>query len=318
MTKHQQRCQELDAMAREIAASGDYRVLRRLVPSSVMPPAAGEPEKFGIILDVETTGLDYTKDEIIELAMVKFGFTEAGAVAGVRGVFQGFNEPSVPIPARITRLTGIDDALVANQTIDGRAVEAFVADADLVIAHHAGFDRKFAERAWPVFAHRPWTCSATEVDWQAQGFSGAKLTYLAAEAGFFYGAHRATDDCHAVLELLGRPLPATHTTALSILIERAGRRTFRIWAEHSPFDLKDVLKSRGYRWSDGAGGSLRSWYIDVDECDRDDEVLFLRREIYQRNVPLRCISLSAFDRFSERAGLRSAQPASWRKLNSVR
>ena len=319
MTQRQQEGQKLDAMARELAASGDYRVLRRLVPSPVMPPAArGELEKIGIVIDLETTGLDHTKDEVIELAMVKFSYGVTGDVAGVHAVFQEFNEASVPIPSRITRLTGITDAMVAGRKIDCAAVETFVADADLVIAHHAGFDRRFAERAWPLFAHKAWACSATEVDWQEYGFSGAKLIYLAAEAGFFYGAHRAVDDCHAVLELLGRPLPAISTTALSVLIHRAQRRTFRIWAEHSPYDLKDVLKVRGYRWSDGAGGSLRSWYIDVDECDRDAELTFLRAEIYQRNVPLRCVALSAFERFSERAGPRYAQPASWPKVESVR
>jgi DNA polymerase-3 subunit epsilon len=53
----------------------------------------------------------------------------------------------------------------------------------------------------------------------------------------------------------------------------------RVWAEQSPFDLKDSLKRRGYRWSDGSDGRPRSWYIDVDESKLDDEIAFLRTEI---------------------------------------
>jgi hypothetical protein len=33
---------------------------------------------------------------------------------------------------------------------------------------------------------------------------------------------------------------------------QARKKTMRIWVEQSPFDLKDTLKRRGYRWSDGS------------------------------------------------------------------
>ena len=58
----------------------------------------------------------------------------------------------------------------------------------------------------------------------------------------------------------------------------------RIWAEQSPFELKDELKRRGYRWSDGADGRPRSWYIDVDEANAAAETEFLRTTIYMRDV----------------------------------
>ena len=75
----------------------------------------------------------------------------------------------------------------------------------------------------------------------------------------------------------------------------------RIWAEQSPFELKDELKQRGYRWSDGADGRPRSWYIDVDQDDQATEIEFLRKTIYLRDVEPRVQSVSAFNRFSVRA-----------------
>jgi DNA polymerase-3 subunit epsilon len=74
----------------------------------------------------------------------------------------------------------------------------------------------------------------------------------------------------------------------------------RIWAENAPFDLKDVLKKRGYRWNDGSDGLPRAWHIDVDQDDHAQEVGYLRREIYQREVDLRCRTLTAKERFSTR------------------
>jgi DNA polymerase-3 subunit epsilon len=73
-----------------------------------------------------------------------------------------------------------------------------------------------------------------------------------------------------------------------------------VWAEHSPFELKDVLKRRGYRWSDGSDGRPRSWYVDVGETAVDGEIAFLRTEIYLRGIAPRLQTLTAFTRFSAR------------------
>jgi DNA polymerase-3 subunit epsilon len=75
----------------------------------------------------------------------------------------------------------------------------------------------------------------------------------------------------------------------------------RVWAEQSPFDLKDALKRRGYRWSDGSDGRPRSWYVDVEESALAEEIVFLKAEIYLRDVEPRVQTLTAFTRFSIRS-----------------
>lgn len=287
-------------MAEALDRSAEYRVLRRLVARPLYTPTVGQDTKVGILLDTETTGLDHRTDEIIELGMVKFDYQPDGRIAGVRDTFSAFNEPSAPIPPDITALTGITDGMVAGHKIDDAAVSAFVDDAVIVIAHNSGFDRKFAEQYWPVFEQRAWACSATEVNWRAHGFAGAQLGYLLNGAGFFHQAHRAVDDCHALLELLAFELPTTAAPALALLLENARKPTMRLWAEQSPFDLKDSLKKRGYRWSDGSDGRPKSWYVDVSEAAVDDEVAFLRTEIYMRDVEPSVQRLTAFNRFSSR------------------
>jgi DNA polymerase III subunit epsilon len=291
----------LSAMAEVLSRSGDYRVLRRLVPRTPSAPSNGLDKKTAVLLDTETTGLDARKDEIIELGMVKLDYLPDGRVAGVRETFSAYNEPTIPIPAEVVALTGITDEMVAGQRIDEAAVTAFVDDAAIVIAHNSGFDRKFAERYWPIFERKPWACSATEIEWRKHGFAGAQLGYLLNGAGFFHQAHRAVDDCHALLEVLACQLPTTGSPALSLLLETARKPSVRVWAEQSPFELKDSLKRRGYRWSDGSDGRPRSWYVDVCETALDDEIAFLKTEIYLREVEPRLQTLTAFTRFSERA-----------------
>ena len=278
-------CADDDNLARRLEATGNYKVLRRLVPRTATPAPAGHTGKVGIILDFETTGLDPAKEEVIEAGLVKFRFSETDEISGVSDVFQSYNEPSVSVPALVTELTGITNEMVAGHRLDIAALEAFVADADIIIAHNASFDRKFAERLSPIFEHKHWACTQTGIDWRKHGFGGAKLSYLLADIGYFHNAHRATDDCHALIEILAHPLPAAARSVFAEVIGCARKITFRVWATGSSFYLKDALKARGYRWNDGSDGRPKSWFIDVDEDKRNAELSYLNKEIYQRELP---------------------------------
>jgi DNA polymerase III subunit epsilon len=285
-----------ETMARTLEATGNYRILRRLVPRSPAPLSA--TDRIGLIIDLETTGLDTTRNEVLEIAAIKFGYAD-DRITSVIDTFQGFQQPSAPIEPAITALTGITDAMVDGHQIDSVALEQFVADAHIMIAHNAAFDRVVAERHWPLFMSHHWACSATDIDWKAYGFGGARLAYLLAEYGLFHDAHRALDDCHAVLAVLARDIPGTAQSGLALLLDRARRPQYRIWAIGAPFALKAVLKQRGYRWNDGADGRPKSWYVDVDA--HDTELDYLRKEIYQKpDVDIVSRTITSLDRFSSR------------------
>ena len=94
--------------------------------------------------------------------------------------------------------------MVAGQVIGRARLESLVADADLIVAHNAAFDRPFCEALSAVFADKAWACSVSEIDWSGRGFEGSKLGYLVGQAGLFHDGHRAVDDCFALLEVLDR------------------------------------------------------------------------------------------------------------------
>src|SRR5262245_32337850 len=109
---------DLSSIAEILAQSPDYRVLRKLIPRDEFVAGNGQPTRNGILLDVETTGLSTTQDEIIDLAMVKFTYLPDDRIASITDVFSSFNEPSITIPEEITELTGITDQMVSGHRID--------------------------------------------------------------------------------------------------------------------------------------------------------------------------------------------------------
>jgi DNA polymerase-3 subunit epsilon len=291
---------DLEAMAQALEASGDYRVLRKLKPRSPTEAPLGAKVRMGLFVDVETTGLDPSRCEIIELAMVPFTYGLDGQIYSVGEAFDQLREPSAPIPPEVTAITGLTDAMVAGRRIDANEVAAFAAPAALVVAHNAAFDRRVLERFCDAFSTKPWACSMSQVNWLQEGFEGLKLSYLASDAGFFYEKHRAVHDCLAALELLARPLPRSGRPALQELLAQARTPSWRIWAENAPFDLKDALKARGYRWNGEAGPAPRAWYVDVLEADREAELAFLKAEIYRGEIVLLMRRIDAYNRFSDR------------------
>jgi DNA polymerase III subunit epsilon len=292
---------ELERMAALLEASGDYRVLRRLRPGQTISEPRSEATLLGIFLDVETTGLDHGSDEVIELAMVPFRFTREGRLCEVLEPFVRLREPSIPIAPEVTALTGITDEMVRGHTIDPAEVYAFVAPAVLVVAHHAAFDRRFAERLCDVFRTKAWACSMADVPWADEGFDSTKLRYIAAEHGIFFDGHRAEHDCHAALEVLARPLPRSGVTALSRLLEAARRPRWRVWAVNAPYELRHLLKRRGYRWQgDEQIGPYRAWFADLGRDVVDAELRYLCDAIYGCEVELPVQRITAYDRYSER------------------
>ena len=243
---------ELERMREALERSGRYRVLRqfqRRASYSQAPAGPSSALRRGVYLDVETTGLE-SSDKIIELALVSFEFDDEGNIYRVLAELDEFEDPGQSIPEEITELTGITRDHVRGKRISEDRVAAIVEPADLIIAHNASFDRPYVEARLPIFEAKKWACSVSDIAWRRHGFSGRNLEYLAMKRGFVFEGHRAINDCLAGVELLAMPLPATGgLPTLADLLANSERSSMRLWAEGSPFDSKDKLKSRAYRWN---------------------------------------------------------------------
>ncbi len=275
------------ALAAALNKSSDYRVLSRVARNVSFHPEDGKPKRKGLLVDVETTGLDTASDVIIELGCILFEYGLDGTVYRIIEEYNGLEDPHQPLDPEIIKLTGITDEEVRNQSLDDVEVIRLIDAADFVIAHNAAFDRRMLERRFVQFTDKPWGCSVHSVNWQEEGIGSAKLDYILFKLGKFHEGHRAVEDCHATLFILSAELPESKTTALAQILQQAREPDRRVFAYNASYEIKDVLKSRGYKWSDGSEGKVKSWYIDVSLDDLNAEIAFLADGVViGRSVPV--------------------------------
>lgn len=233
--------------------------------------------RVGVALDLETTGLDRNRDKIIEIGMRKFVFNRATAeMLSAEETFSALQDPGEPLSEDVKRITGLDDAMLAGQAIDWKAVERFLAETHIIVAHNASFDRPFMDRALPLSANKIWGCSLKQIDWSAKGFSTHKLDVLGIYHGFFADAHRALSDASALVHLVSQGEEKSGTPYLRELLANAKRPTVRMIASRSPFESKDALRTRKYTWD----VQNKFWFKSIYKDELDAEMKWLESAVY--------------------------------------
>lgn len=281
--------------------SQNFKVTRPFEPREFYSLAAA-PSKLlkAAILDTETTGTNQALDRIIELGIVIVEYCpESGQVYRVLETYNELEDPEIPISPESTKIHGITDAMVQGKKIVDADVEQLMSDVSLVIAHNATFDRGFVETRLPFFQKKAWACSFAQIPWKAEGIGSASLEFLAYKCGFHFSGHRASVDCHALLEVLQSDLPVSGIRVFKMLLDKARSPDIKVWAINAPFDNKDKLKERAYRWD----GDRKTWYRTLANEDLAEEVDWLRTEVYaSRPFKLEHEKMDAYNRFTLRRG----------------
>ncbi|MFR4316395.1 MAG: PolC-type DNA polymerase III [Ruminococcus sp.] len=153
-----------------------------------------------ICFDIETTGLSAARDKITGIGAVK---VENGVITDT---FSTFANPEMPIPQKITQLTGITDDMVKDAPSQSDAVGAFLefAGDNVLVAHNAPFDTSFIAKACEDMGREYNYTSIDTVAISRAILTDIKNCKLDTVAKFLrlgdFNHHRATDDA----EMLAR------------------------------------------------------------------------------------------------------------------
>jgi len=227
------------------------------------------------VVDVETTGLDWQTDRIIELAIQKVFIDAHGRIVATGRPEGWFEDPGFPIPLHIQEKTHITDRMVKGKLILEGPATSMLLTADVILSHNAGFDRPFLEKRLDI-AGRPWICSLRDLDWNAHGFERHGLEDLLRKCGkFFNSAHRATADVNALLHLLDHRLD-NGRTVLKELLTNAAKPTWLVEARGAPYGSRKLLKERRYVWDP----EQKLWWRHIPEEGLEAERAWLSDWVY--------------------------------------
>ncbi|KKO44915.1 DNA polymerase III subunit epsilon [Arsukibacterium ikkense] len=161
-----------------------------------------DPNRIYVVLDVETTGGKAGTDRVIEIGAVK---VQAGEVLAT---FSSLINPQRYIPSFITRLTGINSAMLSDAPtfadIAGKLNE-FLQGA-VFVAHNAKFDYGFIRSEFTrlqIPFDMPQLCTVVNMRRYYPGLSSYSLGKLCEQFDItLTNHHRALDDATATVELL--------------------------------------------------------------------------------------------------------------------
>jgi DNA polymerase III epsilon subunit family exonuclease len=162
---------------------------------------AGKSNNY-VVIDFETTGLDAIRNEIIEVAALKF------KDKSLIDSYITLIKPKYSIPSYITQITGISNKMVSTappmEQVIPKLVD-FIGDS-IIVAHNASFDMKFlkcnAQRCgFEIVNQYIDTLSLSRKAFP--GLDNHKLATVASHVGIKDGNwHRAEFDTRVTAEIL--------------------------------------------------------------------------------------------------------------------
>lgn len=276
-----------------------WRVIPEQVPQKITQRT---DHQVLTIIDLETTGLDFKDDKIIEIGAISVDFNLEDGIVGLRSQYTAVQDPCAPLSEEIIKITGLTDDDLQGKSIDWRKVNDILDQSDYIVCHNSSFDRKFLESATPAFVQNKiqnmlFGCTLNGINWKKRGFVSAKLVDLNARLKFTYPAHRALNDCWATINLL-QNVPS----ALNELIADIQQDKTLIYVEDITFKQSSDLKAQGFARE--KKGEQSYWYKYENSSQLETTLSWIERQIYQEEGSRDRLTLieniSARDRYSIR------------------
>ncbi|HQN64804.1 MAG TPA: 3'-5' exonuclease [Methylophilus sp.] len=141
-----------------------------------------------VIVDLETTGFSAELHRVTEIAIIDLSMDSPTE-------WSTLINPCVPIPSRITELTGIDDDMVKDAPVFADVADDILGrlDGKVLIAHNASFDHGFL-------------CA----EFARSGLSFAAETLCTVNLSRKLYPHHASHSLDAIVERMGIEVTARH------------------------------------------------------------------------------------------------------------
>jgi len=203
--------------------------------------------EFLLILDTETTGLDPSDHQCIEIGVILFHVPSRSVLAQNSFLLPAITNAAEIINKIPPEITQLDQPW----EVGLKYFEALLDKADLVLAHNASFDRQwFGLHSLPEIA-KPWICTLEDISWPSE--LGLKSRPSVKDLALAYeipvwSAHRALTDCIYLAEVLRRC-----SDLETLLMQGLEPRT--LMKADVSYEERHLAKDSGFRWNDPIRGA---------------------------------------------------------------
>lgn len=198
-------------------------------------------------IDLETTGIDPSSSEIIEIGYIVWDTDQSCPITFGSYLIKNNH----PLPAEIKKLTGIKDDYLSKFGISLKqaiiSLSALAQKCDFLVGHNAlEFDRKHLSKACHKhsiqFPQKYWIDTMIDIPYPSS-IKTRKLDYLAVEHDISVViAHRAVFDIWTTMQILSNSKYKIHE-----IIERAKTGFVKLIAKIS-YEERGKASAQGFKW----------------------------------------------------------------------
>ncbi len=230
----------------EIPISAEKHLRASVIPNSEPLDLASNPATL-LIVDTETTGLDFRKDKCLEVGVILFHVASRSILTQL-----SFLLPVKSNDAEAINNISPEITRVGQPWRQGlQYLEHLIDQADLLVAHNAAFDKQwFGKEPLPIVL-KPWLCTMEDITWPEVRRLRPRPSVI--DLALAYGvpvwnAHRALTDCSYIAEVFSR------CDDLERLLAQGLEPRFLMRAKVS-YDQRNLAREAGFRWNDPVKGA---------------------------------------------------------------
>ena len=200
-----------------------------------------------LILDTETTGLDETKDEVIEIGCILFDVSSRSVLSQISFLFPVNNNDAEHVNGISSEVTNIPQPWEDGLNFFLKLVDC----SDFIVAHNVEFDKKWFGKGRLPKLNKKWICSLEDINWSFKKSlkNRPSVTDLALSFSIpVWNLHRALSDCFYISEVFKK------CDNLEELLIKATEPRFLYKALVS-YEDRSLAKNAGFRWNNPVQGA---------------------------------------------------------------
>jgi DNA polymerase-3 subunit epsilon len=217
------------------------------------------PPELLLIIDLETTGLDPKKDQVIELGAILYSVPQACVLQQLSTLFPVTENPA----EKINHISPKASQLVDDFALPLQQFAQWLTKADYLIAHNVSFDRQWFGMGHLPKVDKKWLCTYDDFVWSKNAQPTSLINTVLNYGLGVSNAHRALTDCQLIAALFDRVGESGELLPLIMeAIARSEEPKIEAIAKVN-YDNRDLAKEWGFRWN----SKTKTWSKKIRPSD---------------------------------------------------